>query len=145
MKNKTILKALIIWTFFIPLAIINGIVRNLVYGPFVSELLAHQISSVVLSTAFLAVTVLLFKSDAAKLKNRYRVYLGLMWLLMTMAFEFLFGHFIIGTSWTRLLEDYNLLHGRIWIFVLGALLFTPAIAGKLGNKNQHENSTFTKL
>jgi hypothetical protein len=45
--------------------------------------------------------------------------IGLMWLAMTVVFEFGFGHFIVGNPWRRLLHDYNVLQGRVWgLFVL---------------------------
>lgn len=37
--------------------------------------------------------------------------IGLMWLAMTVVFEFGFGHFIVGNPWSRLLHDYNVLYG----------------------------------
>jgi hypothetical protein len=42
-------------------------------------------------------------------------------------FEFLFGHFIAGHSWSRLGQDYNLLAGRVWIFVLLVITFAPLL------------------
>ena len=38
-----------------------------------------------------------------------------LWLGMTLAFEFLFGHYIAGKSWSLLLADYNLAAGRLWV------------------------------
>jgi len=39
--------------------------------------------------------------------------IGLVWLAMTVAFEFLFGDYVAGHSWDRLLHDYNLFAGRL--------------------------------
>jgi hypothetical protein len=41
-----------------------------------------------------------------------------MWLSLTIAFEFLFGHFVAGHLWSKLLHDYNVLAGRVWAFFL---------------------------
>ena len=38
----------------------------------------------------------------------------MLWLGLTVAFEFLFGHYVVGHPWPRLLYDYNLLAGRVW-------------------------------
>jgi hypothetical protein len=43
---------------------------------------------------------------------------GLFWLVVTVAFEFVFGHFVMGHSWERLLHDYNVVEGRLWVLVL---------------------------
>ncbi|MFM7792818.1 MAG: hypothetical protein ACKO90_33610, partial [Microcystis panniformis] len=53
--------------------------------------------------------------------------IGLIWLVLTVGFEFLFGHFIAGHSWSRLGQDYNLLAGRVWIFVLLVITFAPLL------------------
>jgi hypothetical protein len=43
---------------------------------------------------------------------------GALWLGLTVAFEFLFGHYVAGHSWARLVQDYDLLSGRLWPLVL---------------------------
>jgi hypothetical protein len=37
---------------------------------------------------------------------------------MTIIFELLFGHYVIGHSFAKLFEDYNVLKGRVWLLVL---------------------------
>jgi hypothetical protein len=58
--------------------------------------------------------------------------LGLFWLSLTVAFEFLYGRFALGLSWRKLLDDYNLLKGRLWPLVLVTTLVSPPIAAKIG-------------
>jgi hypothetical protein len=50
------------------------------------------------------------------------------WLLLTVAFEFLAGHYLFGHAWDRLLADYNLAGGRIWVLVLATTMFAPLAA-----------------
>jgi hypothetical protein len=45
-------------------------------------------------------------------------------------FEFRFGHYVMGRSWSRLLADYNLFAGRVWVLVLLTVLCMPLIAGE---------------
>jgi hypothetical protein len=40
-------------------------------------------------------------------------------------FELLAGHYVFGNSWEKLLADYNLFRGRIWVLVLIVILFAP--------------------
>lgn len=40
-------------------------------------------------------------------------------------FEFLAEHYVFGNSWERLIGDYNVFRGRIWILVLLMNLFAP--------------------
>jgi hypothetical protein len=49
------------------------------------------------------------------------------WLTLTVAFEFLFGHYVAKLSWRRLLHDYNLFAGRLWLFVLVAITVAPSV------------------
>ena len=51
--------------------------------------------------------------------------LGTAWVALTVAFEFLAGHYVSGNGWERLFADYNVFRGRIWILVLVAKLLAP--------------------
>ncbi len=53
--------------------------------------------------------------------------LGLTWFILTVAFEFLFEHFVMGHPWATLLSDYNLFAGRLWVLVLLWIATAPAI------------------
>ena len=50
-----------------------------------------------------------------------------MWVTLTVAFEFLAGHFLFGTSWATLLNDYKVHEGRIWVLVLLTALVAPRV------------------
>jgi hypothetical protein len=65
------------------------------------------------------------------LETRRLVLLGLGWTGLTVAFEFLFGHYVVGHPWSRLLADYNVMAGRIWTLVLLTSLLAPVILGRL--------------
>ena len=56
--------------------------------------------------------------------------IGACWLGVTIAFEFLGGHFLFGRPWNTLLADYNLSQGRIWIVVLVATAVGPVVAAR---------------
>lgn len=105
------------WLGLVVLAIINGVLREKSYGRIVSELTAHQISMV---SAMLLFGVYVFwltgfwpLASAGQALN-----IGILWLGLTVAFEFLFGHYIMGHTWSKLLHDYNLLKGRLWLLIL---------------------------
>ena len=49
---------------------------------------------------------------------------------LTIAFEFLGGHYLFGRPWDTLLADYNLSQGRIWIVVLVATAVGPVVAAR---------------
>jgi hypothetical protein len=54
-----------------------------------------------------------------------------MWLGLTVAFEFLFGHFARGLSWKELLHDYDILSGRLWVLVLLWITVAPYLCYRL--------------
>ena len=57
---------------------------------------------------------------------RHRLWwVGVAWLVATVAFEFLFGHFVSGLSWHALLADYNILRGRLWSLILISVCLGP--------------------
>ena len=53
---------------------------------------------------------------------------GAFWLLLTLCFEFGFGHFVQGRPWPVLLEAYTFQNGNLWPLVLLVTLFGPLIA-----------------
>ena len=57
------------------------------------------------------------------------------------AFELLAGHYLFGNSWGRLLEDYNLLRGRIWVLVLVTTAVAPVLATAVSTPAQNVRRT----
>ena len=51
----------------------------------------------------------------------------IIWVALTVAFEFLAGHYLFGTPWPVLLADYRLSEGRVWILVLASTLLAPVL------------------
>ncbi|MBT8080010.1 MAG: hypothetical protein KJO31_15635 [Gammaproteobacteria bacterium] len=111
------IRYLLLWFGLAIVAIVNGVVRQATYGKTMSDLAAHQLSTV---TAVLASGAVV--GVAAKfwpIRSAAQAWtIGVSWLLMTIAFEFGFGHFVAGHSWSRLLADYNLFAGRVWALFL---------------------------
>ena len=50
---------------------------------------------------------------------------------MTVAFEFLFGHYVAKRPWRELLRDYNLFAGRVWLVVLVWVTLAPYVVYRL--------------
>lgn len=123
----------ILWWFGFPfVAIINGGFRELTYKKFVGELPAHQISTVTGIIFFGIIFYFFFrkwKIDTAKLA----ILIGLIWLSLTILFEFGFGHYIMGNPWQKLLHDYNLAEGRVWSLFLIWITIAPFIFYKILN------------
>lgn len=56
---------------------------------------------------------------------------AVLWVSMTVAFEFGFGHFVAGRPWAVLLADYNILQGRIWVLVPVTVASAPYLTARL--------------
>ncbi len=126
----------ILWWFAFPfVAILNGVLREVTYKNLVGDLPAHQISTVTGIIIFGIIFYFIFKKW--KIENRdHALILGFIWLVLTILFEFGFGHFIMGNSWEKLLYDYNLTEGRTWSLFLLWLLIAPYVFYKTLNKNK---------
>ena len=53
---------------------------------------------------------------------------GAVWVTLSVLFEFGFGHYVEGDSWSDLFETYNVAEGNIWILILLWIAVGPAIA-----------------
>ena len=125
-----VLKYTLSWVPMIFIAIANGAIRQFVYGPQMSELSAHQISCATAVLLFFVYALCLAR--LMPLNNpRQALGIGLIWVTLTVAFEFCFGLFIAGHSLERLLHDYNLAAGRLWPLVLVNLLVMPYIVFRI--------------
>ena len=114
---KTLLIYATGWTGMVFLAILNGAIREKAYGPFMQELSAHQLSTVIGMILFGGYIWILTGAFLIK-SSRQAFWIGCMWLIMTLLFEFGFGHYVMGYPWSRLFHDYNLMKGRVWPLVL---------------------------
>jgi hypothetical protein len=120
------LKYLLLWIPMILVAIANAALREGVLKTFADELLAHQLSTATGIVFFGVYLWIVFRVWPVE-SPLEAVQVGTCWLLMTVAFEFLFARFVVGHSWEVLLADYNLLAGRVWIFVPVWLAIAPYV------------------
>lgn len=57
--------------------------------------------------------------------------IGVLWGVLTVAFEILFGRFVVGATWERLLSDYKVLDDGLLPFGMIVLVLSPWVAGKV--------------
>lgn len=124
------LKSVLSWIPLVFIAILNGVIREVGYARYYTELTSHQISTV--SLILLFGIYVWFISRKWKLKSAHQAAaVGIGWLLLTVTFEFLFGHYFMGHSWSSLFQDYNVAEGRLWAFVLIWLAFAPYVMNRI--------------
>lgn len=121
-----------VWFGIMLLAVLNGAARDIMLVPRLGDVVARAVSCVTLASVILLVAWLSLRwIEPMSIGDAWTI--GVMWLSMTLAFEFLAGHFLFRTPWPTLLADYNLLAGRLWILVLAATFTAPAIAYSTGH------------
>lgn len=109
---------------------INGGLRDALYKSAVGDLVAHQISSVTGITLF--ALVIWWMSRLWPIQSSRQAWtIGLIWLMMTIAFEFLFFHYVTGHSWSELLANYNIFEGKVWVLVLLWTFIAPYVFWRL--------------
>jgi hypothetical protein len=117
-------RALLVWVALCLVAIANGTVRQFLLLPSVGAYAGHVLSSVTLSLLILFVAWLSIRwIHPTTARAAWAV--GVCWLAATVVFEFVAGHYLFHHPWSRLLADYDLRQGRIWVVVLVATLVAP--------------------
>ena len=126
-----VLRYTLCWFALVAIAVANGALREGSYGNYLTELHAHQLSTAagILFTG-LFIGFLSRRWPLASASQAWTI--GRIWLLMTVAFEFLFGHYVAGHSWTRLFQDYNVFAGRLWLPVLIWITVAPYLFYRWG-------------
>ncbi|MFP2997791.1 hypothetical protein ABN763_17900 [Spongiivirga sp. MCCC 1A20706] len=117
-------KYIIAWFPMIVIAIVNGLFREKFLASRFNELQAHQLSTasmIILFGVYVWILIKIWFPTSAK----QAIMIGLIWLVLTVIFEFLFGHYVAGHSWNKLLDDYDIVKGRVWVLVLIWVCIAP--------------------
>ena len=122
-----ILKSLLVWVCFIPVAILNGGLREHVLARALGEKWALPLSGIILSACIFLITWLLLPRTVKALSSKDSLRIGICWVFLTIAFEFVSG----------LLSAYNPLTGNLWLLVLAATLLSPAGVRKI-TRRRHQ-------
>lgn len=120
------IRHILFWIMLMTIGVLNGILRVTTYGRLTSDLVAHQLSTI--SGILFSGLAVWYLWKRWPLRSALQAWIiGGIWFLLTILFEFGFGHFIIGHSWQHLLADYNILKGRIWSLFLVWIFLMPYV------------------
>ena len=97
------------------IAIGNGILREAVIKKYFDEHTAHQLSTVTL-LIFFALYIGFVISRFSPASASQAIIVGILWLVLTLLFEFGFGYYR-GNTWSAMLGEYNILRGKLWILI----------------------------
>jgi hypothetical protein len=123
-------KYTLLWFGLPLLAILNAVIRDLFYKKALGELPAHQVSTVSL-IVLIGIYTWLFSFVWRLQFTCQALIVGLIWVTLTVAFEFIFGHFVMKHSWATLFHDYNIFAGRIWLLIPIWAMLAPFTIFKL--------------
>jgi len=129
---KLALSAIGVWFLLAAIAIGCGAARETLLAPHVGPRLAHIVGTLVV-VALMGI-VIGFYVRLIRVSHGTLLLMGAFWLLLTVAFEFGFGHYVLGQPWNALRADYNLHDGRLWVLVLATVAAGPILAGVKHNR-----------
>ncbi len=126
----TTLRLCVPWLVILVLAFANGALRELLLLPWLGYPWALLLSGLLLGACVVLVTW--FSLAAMKLENAAQAFAaGVVWLALTLVFEFTFGRLVQGKPWSELLDAYTFARGNLWPLVLLVILLSPLAVHRL--------------
>lgn len=123
--------ALALWLAAVVVAVGNGYVGNTYVAKWLGEYGAHAYKSAVIIAVVFFLAWLYARQTTGAGWVGAALGAGLLWLALTVIFEFVFGHYVFGNSWDVLFADYRIWEGRLWSLVLLADLIAPLTMGRI--------------
>lgn len=120
---------LVAWITMLVGAVLNGVLREKILAPRIGSV-ALSLSAVTGALIFTLITYLLLKWLHKVYATQALITLGIIWLLLTVVFEFTFGHYVLGKDWSELWAAYDLRTGNLWSALLLYIVFLPFILAK---------------
>ncbi len=96
------LRAVGLWGLFLVLAILNAALREKLVSPILGQSAALLLGGGILCLFIFLATLTFIPRFAIKSPNSCWA-LGAFWVLLTLAFEFLFGHYGMRKGWSEIL------------------------------------------
>lgn len=118
------------WALIAGVEVIHGILRVRFLNPRVGDHRARQIavfsgSALILLIAYALVPPLDIQSRMGLLS------VGLLWVLLMLAFEIILGRWVFHLSWKRIGSDFDLRQGGLLAFGMLVLFLAPLLVMKL--------------
>lgn len=123
-------KSIAIWIVLVIMAILNGLLRDLLLSPLLGNSISLFLSGLTLSTLVFLVSYLSVRFIGVT-RLQHCILIGFFWVLLTLSFEYLFAHYVVGKSWQDINQIFNLEKGDLFIVVLIITALSPWFAAKL--------------
>lgn len=123
-------RALLVWLVIMFAESVHGTLRTLFLAPAVGDFRARQISFFTGMLLIFLITYFFIRWISAGTTKSLMI-VGLMWMVLTVMFEFGLGLFILGYEWARMFEDYDITRGGLMAFGLLFMVVAPLLAARL--------------
>lgn len=131
----SLIKLIGVWCLLAVVMIGNGIFRESLLLESFGRRNADIFSAVLGIALILGITRPFLKPLAGRSAKELAV-ISVAWVAMTLVFEFVFGHWVDGKSWSELLGNYAIWRGRLWPLVLASLAVAPFIWARRGSESR---------
>jgi len=122
-------RGIIVWLVIILAESLHGAARRFLLEPYIGEFRASQIGVFTGAAIIFAISLASVRWIGAR--SVYQsLGVGLLWLALTLGFEFLLGRLVLGYSWEHIGAEYNLLKGGLMTLGLMVLAVSPVVAAK---------------
>lgn len=133
--RRFLIRGMLGWLATPVLAIAAGALREIAIRPIASPWATELIGALGLVALIYIYLLWLLRKIGPGPSARERWLLGLGWMLLAVAFEFVFFGFVLGGPFETLLAAYDPRGGSLWSLVLvGILLGPPLIGGRLARR-----------
>lgn len=124
---KRYAQAMGIWCLIIPLAILNGGLRENILNKMMGNI-ALPVSGIILSVCVFFIAYF-FIPRIKQCKNRDYIFFGIMWFALTNLFDLLM-YLNEGGGISDLAKSYDFTTGNLWILVVLSAAFAPMLVMK---------------
>jgi hypothetical protein len=127
--RKLFLDAIWVWVLFFVLAVLNGLLRETVYIPSWGGIGGRIAGTLVLVAAMAIVMYVYLRRNAGALSRVRLLGIGVLWLALSLFFEFAVSHWVMEEPWEQILAHYNVMAGRFHVLIRLMELAGPMLLG----------------
>lgn len=135
MKRQLLCAVLALWLLQLVAAVALGALRQFLLTPVLGDMPARAVGTLALCAVIWAIAARFVRRHPGATAQRLGV--GALWCVLTLAFEFLAGHYLFGASWQTLAADWNMAAGHLWPLVPATCLLAPVLAGPRNATGRH--------
>ena len=119
-----------VWLLIALAETLHGTARTLWLAPYLGDFRARQVAVFTGALIILGIACALIRWIGVT-QTRGLLGIGILWLILTLAFEFSLGILVFHASWERMTSDYNLARGGLLPLGMVSLTLSPLLATRI--------------